>query len=102
MYRPSLGDDRGMLFLFPQEARHSFWMKNTMIPLDIVWIDESRAVVHIETGVPPCESDPCPSYSPGAPALYVLELAAGQAAARSLRIGDVLKYRGGIENIAAR
>lgn len=102
MFRPSLSEDRGMLFLFPAKGLHSFWMKNTLISLDIIWVDESRAIVHIEEDVPPCQADPCPSYSPVAKAVAVLELAAGQVAKRGLRIGDVLGYRGGIENIAAR
>jgi len=102
MYRSSLSPDRGMLFLFPEKGEHAFWMKNTLIPLDIIWIDEERSVVHIETTVPPCQADPCPSYAPGAHAVHVLEIAAGQVAERGVRIGDVLEYRGGIENIAAR
>lgn len=102
MFRSSLSEDRGMLFLFPEAGLHSFWMKNTLIPLDIVWIDQGRAIAHIERGVPPCRADPCPSYGPDKAAIQVLELAAGQADARGLRIGDVLEYRGGIENIAAR
>jgi uncharacterized protein len=102
MFRPALSDDRGMLFLFPEPGRHSFWMKNTLIPLDILWIDDRRAIVHIERDVPPCRADPCPSYGPDRAASHVLELAAGQADARGLGVGDVLEYRGGIENIAAR
>lgn len=91
-----------MLFLFPEKARHAFWMKNTLIPLDILWIDEARTVVHIERAVPPCQADPCPSYAPDRQALDVLELAAGEAAARGIEVGDVLELRGGIENIVAR
>lgn len=102
MYRPSLGPGHGMLFLFPNSARHSFWMKNTLIPLDIIWVDENLTVVHIERDLPPCQADPCPSYEPDAFATKVLELAAGQADARSIRIGDVLAFRGGIENIVPR
>jgi len=102
MFRPGLGEDRGMLFRFPESAEHEFWMKNTLIPLDILWIDEARRVVHIESAVPPCQADPCPSYGPKVPAADVLEIAAGQAAARGIRIGDVLEYRGGIENIVVR
>lgn len=102
MYRPSLSPDRGMLFLFPAKAKHEFWMKNTIISLDILWLDETRTVVHVEADVPPCQADPCPSYAPDGEALHVLELAAGQVAARAIRIGDVLEYWGGIENIVAR
>lgn len=101
MFRSSLGSDRGMLFLFPETAVHPFWMKNTLIPLDIIWIDESGTIVDIARDVPPCKADPCPSYPPKAAARYVLELAAGQAAARGLRDGDRLVFEG-LENFAAR
>lgn len=101
MFRSSLGNDRGMLFVFPETAAHSFWMKNTLIPLDIIWIDEGGAIVHIARDVPPCKADPCPSYPPKAAARYVLELAAGQAAARGLGEGDRLVFEG-LENIVAR
>lgn len=101
MFRSSLGDDRGMLFVFPETAVHSFWMQNTLIPLDIIWIDEGGAIVHIARDVPPCRADPCPSYPPKGAARYVLELAGGQAAARGLRDGDRLAFEG-LENIVAR
>ncbi len=101
MFRSSLGGDRGMLFIFPDSAEHSFWMKNTLIPLDIIWIDEAKTIVHVARDVPPCKSDPCPSYPPNAVARYVLELAAGQAAARGLDEGDKLAFEG-VENIVAR
>ncbi|MFN2238670.1 MAG: DUF192 domain-containing protein [Thermoanaerobaculia bacterium] len=93
MYRPSLAEDRGMLFLFPEPDVHSFWMKDTLISLDIIWLDTERRVIAIERDVPPCKADPCPSYGPAAEALYVLELAAGQAAAYRIEPGDVLELR---------
>jgi uncharacterized protein len=93
MYRPSLPADRGMLFLFPEPDVHSFWMKDTLIPLDMIWLDTERKVIAIERDVPPCQADPCPSYGPEARALYVLELAGGQAAAHRIERGDVLELR---------
>jgi uncharacterized protein len=93
MFRESLAPDRGMLFFFPYEERWSFWMKNTMIPLDIIWIDAERRITHIERQVPPCRSDPCPSYVPDAAGNYVLELAGGRAAELNLQRGDVLEFR---------
>jgi hypothetical protein len=101
MFRSSIGPDHGMLFIFPDVDVHSFWMKNTLIPLDILWIDEAKTVVHVERNVPPCKSDPCPSYPPKGAAKFVLELAAGQAAAHGLDVGDRLVISG-IENIVAR
>lgn len=93
MFRESLAPGHGMLFLFPQTDIHSFWMKNTLIPLDIIWIDEARRVVHLEQDVPPCRADPCPSYVPAAPSRYTLEIAAGQAAVHGVRLGDQLQFR---------
>lgn len=88
MFRERLEPDLGMIFLFDAPGLHSFWMKNTHIPLDILWIDSRGQVVHIERRVPPCAADPCPSYSPLRPAAGVLEVAAGQAGA--LRLGERL------------
>ncbi|MBI2215564.1 MAG: DUF192 domain-containing protein [Acidobacteria bacterium] len=100
MFRSSLGANHGMLFIFPETAAHSFWMKNTLIPLDIIWIDEAKRIVHVERDVPPCTADPCPSYPPSGVARYVLELAAGEAVARGIRNGDRVVIEG-IENFVA-
>ena len=101
MFRSSLGRDHGMLFVFPVTEVYPFWMKNTLIPLDIIWIDEARKIVHIAHDMPPCRADPCLSHSPGVKARYVLELAAGEARARGLREGDGLRFEG-VENIVTR
>jgi hypothetical protein len=93
MYRESIAPDRGMLFLFPETGVYPFWMKNTLIPLDMIWIDEQKRIVHVEPNVPPCAADPCPSYPPTGPARYVLELAGGRAAAYGLKKGDPLLFR---------
>lgn len=92
MFRPKLLPDQGMLFVFEREDLHAFWMKNTLIPLDMLWLDPNRRVVHIERDVPPCKSDPCPSYGPSRAALYVLELPAGAAARLGLKPGDRLDF----------
>ena len=78
-FRKTLQKNYGMLFIFPKPQRYSFWMKDTLIPLDIVWFDFNRKVVHIEYNVPSCEKDPCPTYYPPLEALYVLEVNAGVA-----------------------
>jgi uncharacterized membrane protein (UPF0127 family) len=67
-------------------------MKNTLIPLDMVWIDEQRRIAEVKSGVPPCKADPCPSYSPAVNALYVLELAGGVAEAHGLKPGGALRF----------
>lgn len=101
MYRDHLADDRGMIFIFPQVGEYAFWMKNTIIPLDMIWIDEARKVVHVSHDVPPCQADPCPSYPPGAQAKYVLEVAAGVAAKHHVANGDLLKFER-LDNVTAR
>jgi uncharacterized membrane protein (UPF0127 family) len=94
MYRDHMAEDRGMIFLFPQVGEYPFWMKNTLIPLDMIWIDPDHRIVHIAHDVPPCKADPCPSYPPNAKAASVLELAAGVAAKHHLKDGDVLRFEG--------
>ena len=73
MYRDSLPSQSGMLFVFESEQKHGFWMKNTLIPLDMIWINRDSRIVDIKTAIP-CVSDPCPTYQPIADSLYVLEI----------------------------
>ncbi len=73
MFREELGFEDGMLFIFPEEEKHGFWMKNTLVPLTIVWVDSRMEVVHIENAVP-CSEEPCPLYTPESNSLYVIEL----------------------------
>ena len=101
MFRDHLADDRGMIFFFPQSGHYPFWMKNTLIPLDMIWIDEGRRIAHITPDVPPCKADPCPSYPPNVQAKYVLELAAGVAAKHRLKDGDALRFEG-MEHVMVR
>jgi uncharacterized membrane protein (UPF0127 family) len=101
MFRDHLADDRGMIFFFAETGEYAFWMKNTLIPLDMVWIDEAHHIAHISHGVPPCKADPCPSYPPNARAKYVLELAAGVAAKHHLKDGDLLRFDG-MEQVIVR
>lgn len=87
MYRRSLGKDSGMLFIFRQEEPQSFWMKNTLIPLDMIFISRDLVIVDIST-MQPCITDPCPSYTSRQPAQYVLEVNAGYCRSRTIIIGD--------------
>lgn len=77
MFVQDLPQEYGMLFIFPEEGNYSFWMKDTLIPLDIIWIDKDLKVVSIETAQP-CQADPCPVYM-GGNAKYVLEVNGGAA-----------------------
>ena len=92
MFREKLLPDQGMLFVFEEEGLYSFWMKNTLISLDMLWINKDLRIVHIARNVPPCKEDPCPSYSPERPGLYVLELAAGAADRLGLKLFDRLEF----------
>jgi len=91
MFRDSMAEDHGMLFLFPAESRRSFWMKNTRIPLDILYFDSDLALVSVAADARPCRSARCPSYPSEGAAQYVLELNAGKAAELGVRPGDVLE-----------
>lgn len=80
-----LAEDAGMLFVFEQPAYRTFWMKNTLIPLDMLWIDEGGTIVHVEEYANPCgeegsKNDDCPLYGPDEWVLakYVLEVNANQ------------------------
>jgi uncharacterized membrane protein (UPF0127 family) len=102
MDREHLAADHGMLFVFKQQAPQSFWMKNTLIPLDILYFDKDRKLVAMQLNVPPCKADPCPSYPSGdKPAKYVLELAAGTAVKIGANVGDVLTIKGRIGNVGS-
>ena len=94
MFRTSMASNEGMIFVFPRVGFYPFWMKNTLIPLDMLWLDARSRVVSIAGSVPPCKSDPCPSYSPDADALYVVELVAGFAKRHGVQVGDALKLEG--------
>lgn len=95
MYRPHLAPERGMLFLFDKPLVPDFWMKNTLVPLDMVFIgDHDGVVVDIAEKVQPCRADPCPQYSPRVQCVAVLEIAAGSAAAHGVVRGAHLKFNG--------
>jgi uncharacterized protein len=91
MFRKSIAPNRGMLFPFSPSRPVSFWMKNCLMPLDMVFIRSER-VIAIAAKVPPCRQDPCPTYGPKAPVDNVLELAAGRAASLGLRVGDTITF----------
>jgi uncharacterized membrane protein (UPF0127 family) len=92
MFRPSLPEDRGMLFLFQQDRFPSFWMKNTIIPLDLVFLDRTGRVVDVIEDARPCAADPCPQYIPNAPARAVLELTVGSVQRHALKPDDQLQF----------
>ncbi len=93
MFRPSLPPDRGLLFVFERPDFYGFWMKNCKFPIDMVWLDEDRKVVHLAEAVPPCKKEPCPTYTPMRRALYVLEINAHQARREQASIGSRLEFK---------
>jgi uncharacterized membrane protein (UPF0127 family) len=101
MYRDRLQDGAGMIFLFAKPGDYPFWMKNTLIPLDLIWIDEGHRIVHVAHDVPPCKADPCPNVPPNATASSVLEVAAGVAAKHHLAEGQTLRFEG-LDHIIVR
>lgn len=92
MFRDHLDLDKGMLFVFKDEARYSFWMKNTLIPLDIIWINRNKEIVFISHSTQPCEKDPCPSIIPTQKAKYVLEINQGISKKIDLKVGDKIDF----------
>jgi len=97
MFRDEMAADHGMLFVHDSEGPQSYWMKNTRIPLDILYFDDNRRLVSQQRDVPPCSlGDQCPPYPSDAPARYVLELNAGQAAKLKLETGAELRFGPGV------
>lgn len=100
MFRDELGADAGMLFIFRSSEPRSFWMRNTRIPLDIVYIGADLRIVGWSLDTPPCRTRRCPSYPSGAPARYVLEVNAGEMERLGVEIGDPVRF-GNIDAIAS-
>src|SRR3989344_9606330 len=93
MFRENLNSDNGMLFIFPKAEKYGFWMKNTLIPLDIIWIDQNKTIVYIEKDVQPCKINNCPVYVPNKEAIYVLEINAGLSEENNLSVGEIVEFR---------
>lgn len=91
MSRTQLDKNSGMLFIFDKENIYPLWMKNTLIPLDMIWIDGNRKVVFISQEVAPCKGIICPQINPNVNAKYVLEINSGLCKEIGLKLGDELK-----------
>jgi len=89
MFRTKLEPDRGMLFSFTPARPVGFWMKNTLIELDMVFLRNGK-VVAVASNVPPCKTDPCPVYGPQAEVDQVIELRGGRAKELGIKAGDRL------------
>ena len=88
MFRESLDKDKGMFFVFESQGIYPFWMKNTLIPLDIIWINENYEVVFIKENAEPCYEAECPIIDPEYKAKYVLEINGVLSKKLGLNIGD--------------
>ena len=89
MFREYLALNEAMLFVFPEEGEYPFWMKNTLIPLDIIWINQEKEVVFIRENLQPCEDEySCPLVRPDKNAKYVLEVNEGIVEKIGLEVGD--------------
>ena len=90
MFREYLGEKEGMLFIFNDNKERIFWMKNTLIPLDIIFISDSLEIVNIAEA-DPCGADPCALYNSEMPAKYVLEVNKGFSKRNNLQVGNSLE-----------
>ncbi len=90
MNRTSLGKNKGMLFVFEQENPVAFWMKDTLIPLDIIFANKDMEIVEISENLQPCKEAPCPTFK-AYPVKYALEVNAGYAKEKGIKTGDRLE-----------
>jgi hypothetical protein len=91
MYRRELPADHGMLFIFPDESVLTFWMQNTPIPLDMIFIGSDLKIVGIVRDAVPFTTS---ARSVGAPSRYVLEINGGAAQKRGIEVGDKVRFEG--------
>ena len=76
-----------MLFVFPADGRHSFWMKDMLFSIDMLWLDANGRVVHVEKGVSPATFPQ--TFTPSSPSRYVLEVPSGFCDAHGIEVGDM-------------
>lgn len=92
MFRDQLAPDKGMLFVFEEPGQWTFWMKNTKVALDILWLDKDKRIVHTQENIPGCFQEPCLQYQPDIVAVYVLEVPAGSVKREKLKKGMHLEF----------
>lgn len=88
MFRESLEENQGMLFVYPEQRTLGFWMKNTLIPLDIAYIDREGRIVDIQQ----MEPQTTETHNSAAPAMYALEMNQGWFEANGIRVGDLVEF----------
>lgn len=92
MFRKRLDVGKGMLFVYSKPVTPHFWMKNTLIPLDMIFIGDDLEVKYIHEKVPPCKTEICPTYSPSMQVQYVLEVPGGYSYLFKIKPGDRLEF----------
>ncbi|MCK5412852.1 MAG: DUF192 domain-containing protein [Candidatus Pacebacteria bacterium] len=93
MNRKNMSNNNGMLFIFEKEGVYNFWMKKTLISLDIIWIDENYKIIHIQKNAQPCTIKQCETFGPNQKAKYVLEINGGLSKEMGFEVGDKVKFR---------
>ena len=93
MFVEKLDENAGMFFIFEMEEYRTFWMKNTLIQLDIIFVDDKLKIVDIKNAVP-CKQDPCALYTSKKPAKYILEVNSGFAERNDIKEGDKIAIKG--------
>ena len=93
MNREHLALDSGMLFVFEKEDIYNFWMKNTLISLDIIWINGDNKIIFIKENAKPCKVEKCELFGPDKKVKYVLEINGGLVKETGFKIGDVVEFK---------
>jgi uncharacterized membrane protein (UPF0127 family) len=99
MFCEKMKDGQGVLFIFEKEGLYQFWMKNTLIPLDMAWLDNSGKIVFIARDSQPCKKEPCELINPNENATYVIEINAGEIEKTGMRIGDKIDLKNIANNV---
>lgn len=90
----SLSDEEGMLFVYEEKGYRTFWMKDTLIPLDMIFVDDNHRIVDIFHNVSPCTTELCSAYRSAKKAMYVLEVNGGLSKNYGFEIGDLVEFSG--------
>jgi len=92
-FQEFLPDNEGLLFIYDSSAPHKVWTKGFRFPVDVIWVDESKHIVHLVKDAPPCEKDPCPWYGPPPNnARYIIETNQGFIKQKGVSMGDQLTF----------
>ena len=89
MNHTSLPENMGMLFIFNEERSYKLWMKNTLIPLDMIWLDEKGKIIYLERNVQPCYVPVCSAFGPESSSKYALEVNGGFTEIHNIKLGDI-------------